>query len=109
MKEKYELVILTDWLGEQQIERLERVGILKYFSNVYCAEKTRRKPFKEAFMQAIGKNKTEECIMIGDDFDRDIKGALNAGLKAVYYTPKGGKKEKEYYTISHFSELMNIL
>lgn len=109
LKQKYELVILTDWYGDQQSERLQRLEILKYFSDVYCAEKTKRKPFKEAFLQAIGQNKPEECIMIGDNFERDIKGSLNAGLQAVYYNPKGTQKAKEYYTISKLNELVNIL
>ena len=109
LKSKYELVVLTDWYGDQQAERLEKIGILKYFSNLYSAERTKRKPFKEAFMQAIGTNKPKECIMIGDNFERDIKGALNAGLQAVYYAPSGGEEDKEYYTISKLEELTDIL
>ena len=77
LKTKYELVILTDWYEDQQSERLQKIDILKYFQKVYSAENTKRKPFKEAFMQALGDNKPEECIMIGDNFERDIKGALN--------------------------------
>lgn len=109
LKTKYELVILTDWYKEQQTKRLEKVGILKYFSKVYSAENTKRKPFKEAFIHAIGDNKPSECIMIGDNFERDIKGALNAGLQAIYYTPNEIKNKDEYYTISKLEEIMNIL
>ena len=108
LKQKYELVILTDWYGDQQAERLEKLGILKYFSNLYSAEKTKRKPFKEAFMQAIGKNKPEECIMIGDNLERDIKGALNAGLQAIYYNPNN-KTGEEFNAISNLVELIEIL
>ena len=112
LKDKYEMVILTDWYAEQQIKRLEKVDIMKYFSNVYSAEKTKRKPFKEAFIQAIGENKPEECIIIGDNFERDIKGALNAGLQAVYYNPNNKVnilENKEYYEISDLGELVKIL
>lgn len=108
LKSKYELVILTDWYGDQQAKRLEKLGILKYFSKLYSAEKTKRKPFKEAFMQAIGTNKPEECIMIGDNLERDIKGAINCGLKAAYYN-SNNKKNQEYYTISKLVELKEIL
>ena len=112
LKDKYEMVILTDWYAEQQIKRLEKVDIMKYFSNVYSAEKTKRKPFKEAFIQAIEENKPEECIIIGDNFERDIKGALNAGLQAVYYNPNNKVnilENKEYYEISDLGELVKIL
>lgn len=109
LKQKYELVILTDWYADQQIKRLEKLDILKYFTNVYSAEKTKRKPFKEAFMQAVGTNKPEECIMIGDNLERDIKGALNCKIKAVHYTPNNKEKKEKYYTISKLHELREIL
>ena len=109
LKSKYELVILTDWYGDQQEKRLEKLGILKYFSVVYSAEKTKRKPFKEAFIQAIGNNQPEECIMIGDNLERDIKGALNAGLNAIYYNPNHKDFDVECTDISKIAELKNIL
>ena len=112
LKTKYELVILTDWYGDQQTERLEKIDILKYFQKVYFAENTKRKPFKEAFMQAIGDNKPEECIMIGDSFERDIQGALNAGLQAIWYNPNNKTeitKDIGYYVISNLEEVNKIL
>lgn len=124
-KSKYEVVVLTDWYKEQQVKRLEKAKILKYFQEVYAAENTKRKPFKEAFMQAIGENKPEECIVIGDDFQRDIEGALKAGLQAIYYNTNNTEQSKKisfynlknneetkqikYYTISELKEIMNIL
>lgn len=110
LKDKYQLVILTDWYAEQQIKRLEKMEISKYFEHVYSAEKTKRKPFKEAFLNAIGENKPEECIMIGDNLERDIEGALNAGLKAIHYNPNNENKNvNEYYKINNFNQLRNIL
>ncbi len=109
LKSKYELVCLTDWYGDQQEKRLENIKILKYFSKIYSAEKTNRKPFKEAFIQAIENYKPEECIMIGDSLERDIKGALNAGLKAIWYCPKNKGKNEQYNIISDLEELKNIL
>ena len=124
-KSKYEVVVLTDWYKDQQVKRLEKAKILKYFQEVYGAENTKRKPFKEAFLQAIGENKPEECIVIGDDFQRDIEGSLKAGLQAIYYNPNNTEQSKKisfynlknneetkqikYYTISELKEIMNIL
>ena len=124
LNNKYEMVILTDWYKEQQTKRLENAEIIRFFQEVYTADNTKRKPFKEAFMQAIGNNKPEECIMIGDDFGRDIEGALKAGLHAIYYNTKEtevnkkisyqfeteeGVKKTEYYTVSKIDEILNIL
>ena len=112
LKTKYEIVILTDWYEDQQSERLQKIDILKYFQKVYSAENTKRKPFKEAFMQALGDNRPEECIMIGDNFERDIQGALNAGLQAIWYNPNNKTettKDIEYYEISNLKEVNTIL
>lgn len=109
LKSKYELVILTDWYAKQQIKRLEKLDVLKYFQNVYSAEKIKRKPFKESFIQAIGEHKPEECIMIGDDLERDIRGALDAGLQAIWYCPNNKELNTDYQTILKIEELKNIL
>ena len=125
VKSKYEVVVLTDWYKNQQVKRLEKAKILKYFQEVYAAENTKRKPFKEAFIQAIGENKPEECIMIGDNFQRDIEGALKAGLQAIYYNSNNTEqnekisfynlknneetKQIKYYTVSELKEIMNVL
>lgn len=110
LKSKYELVILTDWFAQQQKQRLQKAGILKYFEIIYSAEKTKRKPFKEAFMQAIGTNEPQECVMIGDSIERDIKGALNAGLKAIWFNPNSQVfQSNEYLIIKKLEELKEIL
>lgn len=109
LQPKYELVILSDWYKDQQVKKLERVDFLKYFQNIYTAENTKRKPFKEAFMQALGTNKPEECIMIGDDLERDIKGALNAGLQAIWYNSNNKSPNTEYQKITKIEQLKTIL
>lgn len=112
LNNKYEMVILTDWFAKEQINRLEILDINKYFSRVYSAEKTNRKPFKEAFVNAIADNKPAECIMIGDSLERDINGAINAGLKAVYYNPNetpNYEGKKGYIIINKLEQLKEIL
>lgn len=109
LQTKYELVILSDWYKDQQVKKLEKADFLKYFKNIYTAENTRRKPFKEAFMKAIGDNKPEECIMVGDDLERDIKGALNVGLQAIWYNPNNTLQDKEYQIITKIEQLKTIL
>ena len=60
-------------------------------------------------MQAIGNNKPEECVMIGDNIQRDIKGALNAGLQAIWYNQKQKLGKPNCPIIKKFEELNNIL
>lgn len=112
LKDKYELVILTDWFLKPQFNRLKLLKIDKFFSKIYTAENAKRKPNKEAFIQAIGEYKPEECIMIGDSYERDVIGAINSGLYAVWYR---GKKEmcenlnEKVTIIEELSDLKDIL
>ena len=93
LSKKYELVILTNWFLESQIKRLENVGILKFFSYFYGAEK-HAKPFKESFIEAVGPYKMNEVAMVGDNFNLDIEGALNAGIEKVVWRDVKNKAEE---------------
>lgn len=104
---KYELVILTNWFKEEQERRLEAVNISKYFKQIYTPQEFPIKPNKEAFLIA-SENKVDECIMVGDSLNSDIKGALNAGMKAIYLS-KEEMNSKDFITINNFSKLKEIL
>lgn len=109
LKTKYEMVILTDWYADSQKRRLEKLKIDKYFETIYSAENTKRKPFEEAFKQAIGNNKPEECIMIGDCIERDIEGAINAGIQVIWYNAKNKENNIKCKEITKIEQLKNIL
>ena len=106
---KYELVVLTNWFENQQIERLKNAKIIKFFKHVYGTENIKMKPNKEAFLKAIGKLKPAECVMIGDDLKTDIDGAINVGMNAIFLNNKNVLVDKKYTVITNISELMKIL
>lgn len=85
---KYELYVLTNWFTAPQAKRLENVGILKYFKKVVGADMVSPKPALEAFSYIIKDTNLKDCMMIGDNIDIDIKGALNAGIKTILYDYK---------------------
>ena len=87
LSNKYELVILSNWFSYSQIKRLEALDMTKYFKDMIFTDTVKNKPNKEAFIKAIGTNKPNECIMIGDNLEIDIMGAINAGLNAILYDP----------------------
>lgn len=111
LNKKYEMVILTNWFCKQQEKRLENIGILKYFKKVYAPENFKMKPYSESYIVAMENYKPEECIMIGDDIERDVKGALKVGMNAIYYDKKTKKSnnENEYIIINNLKKLMDIL
>ena len=107
LSKKYELVILSNWFGYSQIERLKKIGMDKYFIEMIFTDTIKNKPNKEAFIKACGPYKPEECIMIGDSMNTDINGAINAGLKAILLDPKGMYEYKN--KIKNINELEEIL
>lgn len=82
LSSKYELVVLTNWFKESQLERLKTIKVDKYFKEIYSGEEC-IKPNPKSFIKAIGDKKIEECIMIGDNYKIDIEGAINLGMKAI--------------------------
>jgi HAD hydrolase, family IA, variant 1 len=113
LSKKYELVILTNWFIECQIKRLENIGICKFFTEFYGAEKY-AKPYKESFEQAAGKFQMDEIAMVGDSLKMDIKGAIDAGIKNVVWRDIKNKAE-EYkeklegvYVIKELKQLKDI-
>ncbi len=82
----YELVILTNYFAKSQRNRLNSMGVENLFSEFYGEKLI--KPNSEVYISACGKNAPEECVMIGDDINLDIKGALDSGLKAIFINNK---------------------
>lgn len=123
LKSKYELVILTNWFRESQINRLKNSNLYKYFTEFYSAEDITMKPNKESFIEAKGRYEFKECIMIGDNLRTDIEGALNSGITAIYLNKEITKDSEEminnkyklpyfinkYLVIQNISDLMQIL
>jgi len=106
LSNKYELVVLTNWFTECQTKRLESAGILKYFKKVYGTDLIPMKPNKESFMSVIGDLKLEECLMVGDNLDVDIKVPYEMGMN-VYHLNKFGTSK--YPTINKIEELKERL
>ncbi len=108
LKDKYELIVLTNFFEDHQIKRLEGYGIKDYFKEIYGGDKY-LKPSKESYLMACGDCKPNECIMIGDNYTNDYEGAIKAGLKAIYLNLKDIEVDKGVTSIKSLIELKNIL
>ena len=108
LSKKYELVVLTNWFRDSQFGRLQKIGIDKYFKFVYGGEES-IKPNPKSYEKAIGNYSKEECIMIGDNYNVDIKGALDFGMKAIMITNKDIEYDGNYKIIHKISELKEML
>lgn len=86
LSQQYELVLLTNYFAQSQLNRLNNMGIGKYFSECY-GEKI-IKPNKQAYLSACGNRKPNECVMIGDDIYLDITRAKQEGLNTIFVNIK---------------------
>lgn len=83
-----QLIVLTNWFSKTQISRLKNAYLLDYFDSVYGGEFC-LKPNKDSFINACCSYSPNQCIMIGDDLEKDVYGALSIGMDALYYNPNG--------------------
>lgn len=109
----YELHIISNGFEEVQYNKLQKAGIKKYFSQIITSEGSNyTKPQKEIFEYAItlAGATLKESIMIGDNPEADIQGAMNAGMDTVFVDHiHAGISISPTYTIYHLKELENIL
>lgn len=94
----FSLFIITNGFVEVQHKKMESSGLKPYFDKVFISEDLKvPKPGREIFDYAIksANAKKSNSLMVGDDWEVDIAGALNAGIDAVYYSPDKNDEENE--------------
>lgn len=85
----YELVLLTNYFSESQLNRLNNMGIGHFF--IECYGEKLIKPNFEAYISACGKYTPSECVIIGDDIFLDIEQAQKVGLNTIFVNTKNIK------------------
>jgi len=113
LNKKYVLHLITNGFEKTQWSKLNNSGLDKYFTHVITSEASNSlKPKKEIFEYAMQKAgaSLNESIMIGDNLDADIQGAINAGMDSVFVNHINATAHiKSTYTIYHLKELEAIL
>lgn len=85
---RYHLNVITNGFKEVQHKKIETSGLKSYFDKIFVSEEIKApKPDRRIFEYAIKSvnAKKVNSIMIGDDFDVDIMGAINYGIDAVHF------------------------
>ena len=111
-EKKYILHLITNGFESVQHNKLSNSKLTEYFEEVITSEKANSlKPNKEIFefaLQITGAH-TFESIMIGDNIDADIKGAMNAGMDTVFVNHLNIETDVEpTYIVHHLKELEEI-
>ena len=119
---RYHLYIITNGFKEVQHKKLETSGIADYFQKIFISEEIKApKPDRKIFEYAIKSANApkQKSLMIGDNFEIDVKGALNFGIDAVFFSTNTfgdqqnmdmiKQKELNCYFVAALGELRNVL
>ena len=112
LSSRYKLAIITNGFDAIQQIKMKHAGIDKYFSHVYTSDTIgKKKPdaaiFKHA-MKELGA-RPHQVVMIGDNLNSDIGGAINAKICPIHFNPLRTVHAHCEWQISHLSDLCKIL
>jgi putative hydrolase of the HAD superfamily len=109
----YEMHLITNGFESVQFKKIENSNLAPYFIEVITSEASNSlKPNKEIFEYALLKSKAqlEHSIMIGDNENADIQGAINIGMDSIFVNHINAVPTvKATYMIKHLKELESIL
>lgn len=113
---KYKLLLLTNGCPALQQEKLDGVPELTPFFDeiIISGNFGKGKPDPSIFEHALSKLgvKPEESMMVGDKLTTDIRGALSAGIQAVWINREHKTNNETYapdHEITHLSELDQLI
>ena len=91
---------------------MKNSGLLPFFDTVTDSSSVGvKKPDPKIFEHAlkVGDVSPQESIMIGDNLEADIEGALATGMHAVHFMPLEKKNPSHYIEINKLDELKFLL
>lgn len=111
-QKKYSLHLITNGFEKTQWNKINNSGLNGYFKEVITSEGSNSiKPKKEIFDFAMQKANASlaESIMIGDNLDADIQGAINAGMDTVFVNHiQAVPTITPTFTVTHLNQLESI-
>ena len=115
LAEKYPLTVVTNGFVEVQYEKFDKSGLRDCFAHIVLSEEVGcQKPNPRIYEEALRMNgiSAEEAVMIGDSWNSDIQGAINAGIDQIWIRksqdplPEG---QSATYIVKSLAEVMEIL
>lgn len=110
LKQNYVLHLITNGFKEVQHVKLDTCGLTSFFDQVIISEDHGyNKPDIKIFELAerLAKVDKAACVMIGDNYEADIIGAMNAGWKAIHLS-RTPNADGNYIRIESLVELLKL-
>ncbi|TDU34257.1 putative hydrolase of the HAD superfamily [Gelidibacter sediminis] len=112
LQPKYHLHIITNGFEEAQLKKMNSSAITPYFKTITNADIAGvKKPNPIIFDYAlkIANARPNESIMIGDNYEADVLGALNVGYDAIFFNYRNDYTEPHIKQIKHLSQIKEYL
>ena len=112
LKISYQIHIITNGFEEVQHRKLQNSNLLPFFDHIITSEKVGvKKPNKEIFEYAMNVTGAgaEESMMIGDNFEADILGAMNVGMQVIFCKFNGEIATRDVPMVDNLTQLKNLL
>ncbi len=109
---KYKLHIITNGFEEVQVKKLKKSEILHFFDRVITSESVGvKKPNPIIFKHALSLASTtpEKSIMIGDNYEADILGAQQIGMRTIYFNGSNESTNNNTIRITKLLDIKNHL
>jgi putative hydrolase of the HAD superfamily len=109
------IAIVSNSKAEVVHKRVRKLELEQWVQNrrVFTPKDGVRKPNPSIFDQVLKELDVapSDCLFVGNSWKKDIKGALNAGMGAVWFNPHQKKKPEgiSCYEIHSFDELLPIV
>ena len=112
----YRMHMTSNGFHEVQYKKLAACGLRDYFDTIILSEDAGyNKPSKGYFDYALKMSgaAVETTLMIGDNLNTDIRGALNAGIDALLFNrwqvEVGDEKPTPTFVVDRLRDIMDIL
>ncbi len=112
LKPNYKLHIITNGFNEVQYKKIKNSGLSSYFDKIITSEDAGvKKPNSLIFKYALKtiNSPAKEAIMIGDNWEADIMGAINNGIDAIYFNSHKKAVAENIKSVHHLIEIKQYL
>ncbi|MBR1807829.1 MAG: YjjG family noncanonical pyrimidine nucleotidase [Paludibacteraceae bacterium] len=111
LAEKYPLTIVSNGFSEVQYTKIRLSGLSNCFRHVVLSEEAGvQKPNPLIYEKALQLNgmQKEEVLMIGDSYNSDIQGAINAGIDQMWIIKDTDDPRLSTYRTPNIKDLLSI-
>lgn len=112
LKNNYRLHIITNGPDVVQEKKLKNANLTRYFQTITNSEIAGvKKPHPGIFQHALttANTKAKNSLMIGDNINADVHGALNVGMQAVWFNEFKLENTIGVAEVQQLNQLLDIL